>query len=368
SKSGNPIKAKEYFELAKKTPSKDKANWEYYILYNHARVLMAEKKHFEAISYHEKALDYALKNNMKSEYALFQYCEIGNIYQMLGDYDKAIYYGLKCIEPAKKINERDLLTSVYKMLGESYSMLGDSIEANKYNNQYYKLQDSLFNRMNLYSAGNELMEYENRRTNEQIDSLVGTINKQFVAITIISLLLIVLAILSFLLTKSNRRLHSTQRLLIKKNRELMDSESHSKSLLEQWVEKDQREDIEANNIVMSKEQTNRLLNKILEVMSDINVIANPDFSLNMLADAVGSNTKYVSWVINDTYHKNFKTFLNEYRIREACKRLSDTEHYGNITIQAIYYEVGYKNAVSFIRAFKKVNGMTPSEYQKLSGE
>ena len=35
-----------------------------------------------------------------------------------------------------------------------------------------------------------------------------------------------------------------------------------------------------------------------------------------------------------------------------------------MTIQAIYEEVGYRNAVSFIRAFKKVNGMTPSEYQQ----
>lgn len=99
-------------------------------------------------------------------------------------------------------------------------------------------------------------------------------------------------------------------------------------------------------------------------MKNVSYISNPDFSLNALADAVGSNTRYVSWVINDTYGKNFKTMLNEYRIKEACRRLLDTEHYGNMTIQAIYEEVGYTNNVSFIRAFKKVNGMTPSEYQR----
>lgn len=69
-------------------------------------------------------------------------------------------------------------------------------------------------------------------------------------------------------------------------------------------------------------------------------------------------------MINDTYGKNFKTLLNECRIKEACRRLLDTEHYGNMTIQAIYEEVGYSNNVSFIRAFKRVNGMTPSEYQR----
>lgn len=71
-------------------------------------------------------------------------------------------------------------------------------------------------------------------------------------------------------------------------------------------------------------------------------------------------------VINETYGKNFKTYLNEFRIREACRRLTDTEHYGNMTIQAIYQELGYKTAASFINAFRKVNGVTPSQYQKLS--
>ena len=100
-------------------------------------------------------------------------------------------------------------------------------------------------------------------------------------------------------------------------------------------------------------------------MNDVEVISKSDFSLQMLADMVESNTKYVSWIINDTYKKNFKTLLNEHRIREACRRLADTEHYGNMTIQAIYEELGYNSAASFIQSFKKVNGITPSMYQKL---
>lgn len=37
-------------------------------------------------------------------------------------------------------------------------------------------------------------------------------------------------------------------------------------------------------------------------------------------------------------------------------------------MQAIYEEVGYTNSVSFIRAFKKVYGMLPSEYRKLAAQ
>ena len=88
----------------------------------------------------------------------------------------------------------------------------------------------------------------------------------------------------------------------------------------------------------------------------------------MLAQAVKSNTKYVSWVINQTYNKNFKTILNELRIQEASKMLDDFENYGSYTIQAITECVGYKSATSFIIAFKKMVGMTPSVYQKLAKE
>ena len=102
----------------------------------------------------------------------------------------------------------------------------------------------------------------------------------------------------------------------------------------------------------------------MDVMNDMNMVSNPEFSLAMLADAVGSNTKYVSWTINETYGKNIKTVLNEARVREACRRLADREHYANQTMQALYESVGYTNSTSFIRAFKKVNGMTPSEYQR----
>ena len=58
-----------------------------------------------------------------------------------------------------------------------------------------------------------------------------------------------------------------------------------------------------------------------------------------------------------------------FKIRGAyykISRLSDEEHYGNLTIQAIYQGLGYNSPGGFIEAFKKVNGMTPSVYMKLS--
>ncbi len=112
-------------------------------------------------------------------------------------------------------------------------------------------------------------------------------------------------------------------------------------------------------------QKSILLNKIVAVMEDTETISKHEFCLDTLAKTVKSNTKYVSLTINDTYGKNFKTLLNEYRIREATRRMADTEAYGNMTIQALYQDLGYNSAASFIQAFKNVNGMTPSAYMKV---
>lgn len=219
------------------------------------------------------------------------------------------------------------------------------------------------------------MEYENRVTNEHISSLNGVINKQ--AFTLITglILLILLTVLSILLWRNNRKLKVAHRALIDKNRELQKQEQNTQQLLQQLVDQqsDNKEEIAetestdlSGSIGPNKEQVKILFNKIVRVFNDIDYISRPDFNLNMLAEAVGSNTKYVSQVINETYGKNFKTILNERRISEASKRLADQQHYKNRTIQAIYEEVGYTNAVSFIRSFRKINGMTPSEYIRMS--
>lgn len=88
-----------------------------------------------------------------------------------------------------------------------------------------------------------------------------------------------------------------------------------------------------------------------------------DFNLNKLADLVGSNYKNVSQVINENFKKNFNTLLNEYRVKEACRRLGDLTHYGNYSLEAIGESVGFGSRSTFISTFKKITGLTPSEYQ-----
>ena len=59
--------------------------------------------------------------------------------------------------------------------------------------------------------------------------------------------------------------------------------------------------------------------------------------------------------------KTYISFLNEIRITEACKKMIEGSY---DSFEAIAYDTGFNNAVTFNRVFKKTIGSSPSEYLK----
>jgi AraC-like DNA-binding protein len=91
-----------------------------------------------------------------------------------------------------------------------------------------------------------------------------------------------------------------------------------------------------------------------------------EFSLQRLSELVGAPYKHVSQVINEMYKFNFNNLLNEFRVREACRRLAEDDIYTNYTIEAIAESIGFKSRSNFISTFKKLTGITPSEYKRIA--
>ena len=58
--------------------------------------------------------------------------------------------------------------------------------------------------------------------------------------------------------------------------------------------------------------------------------------------------------------KTYIQFLNALRIENACNLLKNEQ----LTIEHICFEVGFQNVSNFIRHFKKIKGVTPSQYRK----
>ncbi len=83
-----------------------------------------------------------------------------------------------------------------------------------------------------------------------------------------------------------------------------------------------------------------------------------------VAKKIGTNTSYLSKVINSHFGKNFNTYINDLRINYAIVRIKNDVLFRSYSIQSIAEEIGYKSADSFSKYFKKDTGLNPSFYIK----
>ena len=97
-------------------------------------------------------------------------------------------------------------------------------------------------------------------------------------------------------------------------------------------------------------------------MRDKQTYLQPDITLDMLADSLEMPAKDLSMIINRHFNHNFYEFVNGYRIEEAKRMLLDDKFKGK-TMTDIYLDVGFNSKSVFNTFFKKLVGMTPSEYR-----
>jgi AraC-like DNA-binding protein len=85
-------------------------------------------------------------------------------------------------------------------------------------------------------------------------------------------------------------------------------------------------------------------------------------NLERFSEQIGLRARDVSAIINSHYNSNFFEFINGYRIEEA-KRLLISDDGKEDTILDIIYKSGFNSQSAFHRFFKRISGMTPSEYR-----
>ncbi len=113
-----------------------------------------------------------------------------------------------------------------------------------------------------------------------------------------------------------------------------------------------------------KEEDEKLLfDKINTLIDDEKLYTEPKLNIDFLANEVDINASKLSTIINHFSTKNFNDYINEFRIELAKKLLIDAD-YINYTITAIGLESGFNSKSTFYYTFKKLTGLTPTEYQK----
>ena len=86
-----------------------------------------------------------------------------------------------------------------------------------------------------------------------------------------------------------------------------------------------------------------------------------NLSLAELANMFGLSTSYFSKMFKEKYKVSIPDYINLVRINQAKKLLSETPQ----SVQTIAAAVGFTESSTFIRVFKKTEGITPGVYRSL---
>ena len=108
---------------------------------------------------------------------------------------------------------------------------------------------------------------------------------------------------------------------------------------------------------IKKTRSNTLLSMIKDYISNN---FDKDISLESVADVIRISPFYLSKLFKKEAGNNFIDYLTEFRIRKAKELLSVPTN----NVREICYMVGYKDPNYFARVFKKINGITPTEYRE----
>lgn len=245
---------------------------------------------------------------------------------------------------------------VCRMLYRHFEAAGDSDKADAYQLRYFKAKDALAKSGHIEDVNQMRFLSQLKDINDRVKELsVKRRQQNVLMIVVMSTSVIIISILLLLIRNYRKqRIYITN--LYEKNMALLargDAGTAQNGVKKKY-----------SCSVLDEQTKDALLEKIADVMGNVDVVCSVDFSIKQLCDMVGSNTTYVSQVINERYGMNFKALLNEKRVGEACRRLSDVEHFGNYTIEAVAQSVGFKSRTNFSIVFKRITGLSASEFQK----
>lgn len=395
--SGQQDSARYYCRMLEMIPPAERTPRYLYDIYlSKGMIAESNGKNDSAALYYRKAARYSIEQKLAPMCEGAAYSCLAQHYENVGRLDSALFYLHASEKVARDHASYRMQVDALRDLARVYDKAGQTDLAMEYKSRYLNLSDSLSFQEDFNRLKNSQMIYE-------LDLSAGTIRRlnadkalQRQWLLVAGGALLVFGLFTFALVWQKNKLKKVCADLYERNDRQLNDELLYKSKIkdleqslagmvaampgarsgEMDAAEDEAEKGEADThdtssgrrLVSSQRQREKIVRDILDIMENTEDYCSPEFSLEKLASSIGSNPRYVSEVLNDEFKKNFRTILNEYRIKKAMLRLSDTPNYGHLTIKAISESVGYKSQSTFISVFTKFTGLKPSLYQKLAIE
>ena len=107
---------------------------------------------------------------------------------------------------------------------------------------------------------------------------------------------------------------------------------------------------------LDQDKTNLKMKKAIEY---INSNYSTDLNMAVVSNYISMNYSLFSFTFKQYTGTNFVNYLKNIRVGEAKKLLTETD----MKINEISQAVGYEHEKHFMKTFKNITGITPSEYR-----
>lgn len=113
---------------------------------------------------------------------------------------------------------------------------------------------------------------------------------------------------------------------------------------------------------LDEEAKEELIEQLKAYMKDHQPYLDSEFNLKKLAEYLDTPGRHISQAINEQLGQNFSDFVNGYRVEAFKAKLNLTENQ-HLSMLGIAMDCGFKSKSTFNTTFKRLTGLTPSEYK-----
>lgn len=335
---------------------------------------LAKKDYAEALRCFKNMEKSVGETEGAGRYVATAYNHQAEVYSLMGD-KKAVFETLgKWNNVIRKHNLKFSRVEYCKSLYELYKESGNTNKARYYELEYFKAKDVLESEGKLKKISEMQFLDQLQEANNEIIAMAKRRKLMYCIIALVCLIAATSSTAMWLVWKKNKKLKESHRVMFERMQDLLKNddamhrtiESYEKQVEEMKMQHEgqsQAKHPKYQNSTLGEIEKEQIYNKVCLVMSDTENICKDGFNLKKLSEMIKCPYPKVSQSINEMYGKNFNAILNDYRIKEACRRLSN-KGYEHFTIEAIAASVGFKSRTTFIATFKRITGFTPSEYQR----
>lgn len=320
----------------------------------------------QAIEYYKKGL--ALNDMNQTSYKVLLLNEYAIVLAEEGKNQQAIDLLFKALEFTKEENCEIYRNKVINTLSVCYENMGQYVEALAWQRKLQQETDSIFNTDKEKVLSELRIKYDTEhQANEIRKNKLILLQKEKKEQTLIGILVIVLLVV-FALWYRYRRQNQLYTSIVRQHQESIRKEQQLKEVIASLREQPQEAPAPVSSVgekyaasSLTNEKKNSLFQRLEKLMQEEEVYKENLLTKERVADLLGTNRTYLSQVINEQTQQNFTQYVNNYRINEAIRLLSDPET--DIPLKAVASEVGFNSMSTFYKIFQNTVGIPPKQYR-----